>query len=215
MKQILNIIVFFAVFVITVLSGFYFFLIKPNVIVKAGIFTHQECKVQYIYPDKELLNNKGIQKNILHINNSCEKSKYGDFVSNFSRESTMAYYINIPPSLSNELLKQHVFYFENKNLNEINELIKNSLINYNSELFESNYLTSFDYNLPKFIKNYVDSSKFEYYSDLDLKEIFVIVSVLKGYDIRITIFYDNSFKDKSIYNEKIQKFNLEKQVKIK
>ena len=127
----------------------------------------------------------------------------------------MAYYINIPPSLSNELLKQHVFYFENKNLNEINELIKNSLINYNSELFESNYLTSFDYNLPKFIKNYVDSSKFEYYSDLDLKEIFVIVSVLKGYDIRITIFYDNSFKDKSIYNEKIQKFNLEKQVKIK
>jgi len=43
----------------------------------------------------------------------------------------------------------------------------------------------------------------------------VIVSTLNNKDIRISIFYDNSFKDKIIYNSKVKQFNLEKQIKVK
>ena len=86
---------------------------------------------------------------------------------------------------------------------------------YNSEKYNKEYLTSFDYNFPSFIKNYINHNKFEDFSDLDVKEIFVIVSTLNNKDIRISIFYDNSFEDKTIYNSKVKQFNLEKQIKVK
>lgn len=215
MKSFFNFLLFIFVFLLTITSGFYFFLIEPNVIVKSGTFTEQRCSVNYIYPDIEFLNNKGIQKNIINIDNSCEKLNYGEFITNFSKDAEMAYYIKIPASLKNDLLKQHVFYFKNKNINFINNSIKETLIDYDSEKYKKEYLTSFDYNLPSFINNYVNHNKFKDFSNLNVKEIFVIVSVLNNYDIRISIFYDNSFEDNTIYNSKVKKFDLEKQIKVK
>ena len=215
MKKFINITIFIFTFLITIFAGFYFFLIEPNIIVKSGTFNNEKCTVTYTFPDKIILNKKGIQKNIININNSCKQLNYGEFISNFSKEAEMAYYIKIPVSLKNDLLKQHIFYFQNKNINSINNLIKESLINYDSEKYKKEYLTSFDYNLPSFINNYVNHNKFKDFSDLNVKEVFVIVSVLNNHDIRISIFYDNSFEDKTIYNSKVKQFNLEKQIKVK
>lgn len=215
MKKFINITIFIFTFLITIFAGFYFFLIEPNIIVKSGTFSDKLCTIQYTYPDKKIINEKGIQKNVINMDNSCEKLNYGEFVSEFSKDAEMAYYIKIPDSLKDNLLKQHVFYFENKNIKFINNLIKETLIDYNSEKYNKEYLTSFDYNFPSFIKNYINHNKFEDFSDLDVKEIFVIVSTLNNKDIRISIFYDNSFEDKKIYNSKVKQFNLEKQIKVK
>lgn len=215
MKGVFNFIIFIVIFLFTIIGGFYLFLIEPNIIVKSGTFTEEKCSINYIYPDKEFLNNKGIQKNIINIDNSCKKLNYGEFITNFSKDAEMAYYIKIPASLKNDLLKQHVFYFKNKNINSINNSIKETLIDYDSEKYKKEYLTSFDYNLPSFINDYVNHNKFKDFSNLNVKEVFVIVSVLNDYDIRISIFYDNSFEDNTIYNSKVKKFDLEKQIKVK